>query len=505
MKTPWPHQSYAVTAVPQAIADGKRRIVLTSPTGGGKTDIVMWIADHFLGSGKKVVIYTHRKMLIEQLYREFSKFGLDATVRAPGYDHEYFPLQIASIQTAGSRVLKRKTEDLHRADLVILDEAHVMTGPTCDKVMKAHELDGAAILGVTATPLDLEGQYEHLIVAGTNSELRRCGAIVPALHYGPDEPDMRAFAKELATGKDLSESKAEKAMMTNGIFGRVVEWYRKLNPEQKPTILFAPSVGASLWFAQQFHAAGISAGHIDGEEVWINGVFQGSGGRESLAAGSADGTIKVVCNRFVLREGVNWPHLSHGILATVFGSMQSYLQSGGRLLRSFPGLAHVTLQDHGGNWWRHGSINADRHWKLDLTCSSVAQLRADALRTKKEPEPSRCPKCGQIIQTKVCPCGFEVHTRVRPVVQSDGTLKEMVGDIYKPRREAKFVGAEGKWEKCYWRAKNSKTKMTFFQAEALFAMENYYSWPSRAWRMMPMHADDMVRSVVSVPSERLRL
>jgi superfamily II DNA or RNA helicase len=505
MKTPWPHQSRAVVEVPQAIADGKRRIILTSPTGGGKTDMMLWISDSFIAERKNVTIYTHRKMLIEQLYREVSKFGLDATVRAPGYNHEYFPLQIASIQTAGSRVIKRQTENLHKSDLVIFDEAHVMTGPTCQKVMKAHLDDGATILGPTATPLDLEGLYDHLIVAGTNSELRKCGAIVPALHYGPDEPDLRAFSKELATGKDLSESKAEKAMMTQGIFGRVVEWYKRLNPEQKPTILFAPSVGASLWFAQQFHAAGISAGHIDGEEVWINGGFIGGDGRNKLSTGSQDRSIRVVCNRFVLREGVNWPWLAHGILATVFGSLQSYLQSSGRLLRAYPGLDHVTIQDHGGNWWRSGSVNADRHWTLDLTCSSVAQLRADALRTKKEQEPRRCPKCGQIIQTKICPCGFEVHTRVRPVVQSDGTLKEMHGDIYKPRREAKFPTAEQEWVRQYFRARSSKKKMTFFQAEAVFAMEHNWQWPSRQWRMMPMNEFDMHRRVVEVDQSRLRL
>lgn len=505
MRTLWTHQQYAVAAVPQAIADGKRRIVLTSPTGGGKTDIVMLLADQFVADGKKVVIYTHRKLLIEQLYREFSTFGLDATVRAPGYDHEYFPLQISSIQTAGSRVLKRQTEQLHKCDLAIFDEAHVMTGPTCKKVMKAHLHDGATILGITATPLDLEGLYEHLIVAGTNSELRECGALIQAVHYGPDEPDMKAFAKELATGKDLSEAKAERAMMTNGIFGRVVEWYKKLNPEQKPTILFAPSVGASLWFAQQFHAAGISAGHIDGEEVWINGEFVRGDSRRHLADGSKDGSIRVVCNRFVLREGVNWPWLAHGILATIFGSLQSYLQSGGRLLRFHPGMDNVTIQDHGGNWHRHGSLNADRLWPLDLTSSKVAQLHADDMRQNQKKQPCRCPQCGQILTKSTCPCGFEVHTRSRPVVQSDGTLKEMMGEVYKPRRTAKWDGAEAQWVRTYWRAHNSSTRMTFFQAEALFASEHHFNWPARTWRMMPVNPVEMARRVADVPIERLRL
>lgn len=637
MRTLWDHQQYAVTAVPQAIADGHRRICLTSPTGGGKTDMMMHIADTLIGAGKKVAIYTHRRLLIEQLAREFDKFGLDATVRAPGYDQKYFPLQISSIQTAGSRILKRQTEELHRADLVIFDEAHCNCGPTAVQLMKDHLNHGATVLGITATPLDIDGLYEHLIVAGKNSELVKCGALVKAVHYGPDEPDMKHFAKELAAGKDLSEKKAEKAMMSNGIFGRVVEWFKKLNPEQKPTILFAPSVGASLWFAQQFYSSGISAGHIDGEEVWINGEFIKGDARAQLADGSRDGSVKVVCNRFVLREGVNWPWLAHGILATVFGSLQSYLQSGGRLLRAHPGLDHVcvargtpiltdaglvqiqdvTLEhriwdgidfvahngavcngqrsaltwdgltatpehkvhtdegwttlaeafdrrrrlsrsgffgtplrlpdnsnpyssqverppalrveevwdivncgprnrytangrlvgncicDHGGNWWRHGSLNADRHWALDLTSSSVAALRADEMRQNPTKQPIRCPQCGAILLKSVCSCGFEVHTRSRPVVQLDGTLKEMKGDVFRPRRIASKT-MEGIWISQYHRAKRSKNKMTFFQAEALFAYENNWAWPDRSWRMMPFNHGDMAKQVWLVPPERLR-
>jgi hypothetical protein len=47
-------------------------------------------------------------------------------------------------------------------------------------------------------------------------------------------------------------------------------WLR-LNPELRPMIGFGPDVAGSLWFAEQCHAAGISAAHIDSERIWING------------------------------------------------------------------------------------------------------------------------------------------------------------------------------------------------------------------------------------------
>jgi hypothetical protein len=139
-----------------------------------------------------------------------------------------------------------------------------------------------------------------------------------------------------------------------------------------------------------------------------------------------------------------------------------------------------------------------------MTSGSVAALRADDMRQHPEKQPSRCPQCAAILSGKRCPCGFEVHTRSRMVVQSDGTLKEMRGDVFKPRRVAAWRTAEDVWQKCYYRARASKNGMTFFQAEALFAGENNWSWPNRSWRFMPFNAADMARRVAEVPPERLR-
>src|SRR5688572_31989517 len=38
---------------------------------------------------------------------------------------------------------------------------------------------------------------------------------------------------------------------------------------------------------------------------------------------------------------------------------------------SCEGKTHATLQDHGGNWWRHGSLNADRDWRPDETANGM--------------------------------------------------------------------------------------------------------------------------------------
>jgi superfamily II DNA or RNA helicase len=299
-------------------------------------------------------------------------------------------------------VIKKGEWELHDADRVLVDEAHLQISDTVQQILTWHLSRGAAYIGLTATPIGLWHLYDHLITAGTTSEMRNCGALVPCFHYGPDEPDLRKL--KLRLGQDLTEQQQRKVMMNSTIFGRVLEWFKKLNPEGRPTILFAPGVGESIWFAEQFFSAGISAAHIDGQEVWVNGKIERTSreARAEVLQNTRDGRIKVLCNRFVLREGIDAPWLSHGILATVFGSLQSYLQSGGRMLRAYPGLDRVTLQDHGGNWWRHGSLNADRQWRIEYDAYAVSRVREDRMRLKTEKEPVRCPDCALILVCGRC-------------------------------------------------------------------------------------------------------
>ena len=507
VKPLWVHQKRGIDEVLALIHAGYRRICLTSPTGGGKTRMIAELAADFLGRGQGVVLYTNRKLLLEQLSLEMSRFGLSHGVRAAGVERGYdLPFQVASIQTEHSRRLERP---IHDAGLAVIDEAHCQVGEMARRIIDGHTQEGGAVVGVTATPLDLGGLYDQLVIAGTVSELRACGALVACKHVGCDEPDLRNIGK-VPMGQDLSEKQNVKAIMVPGVHARVIDWFRKLNPEQKPTILFGPGKAESLWFAEQFAAAGTTAAHIDGEEVWVNGKLYRSSreARAEVLEMSADGRIRVLCNRFVLREGIDAPWLSHGIFATVFGSLQSYLQSGGRLLRSHPSLTAVTLQDHGGNWWRHGSLNADRAWNLGLTSHIVAGLREDKLRTKKLREPIRCPRCSvvNVWNGQACPCcGFQPidpNKKSRPVVQADGSLREHEGDIFRPRRVSQRNDAAKRWQSMYYRAK--KAGLTFRQAEAVSAKENNWSWPSRQLPLMPKAEIDFFQKVADVPPERLR-
>lgn len=510
---PWPHQIRAENDIEAAILRGSRRSVLCARTGAGKSLIMCNCIEDWTAQGLKTILYTNRKALLEQLDETLTKHGIDFGVQAAGYDEgeAFAPVQLASMQTVHQRVTKKQKWGLFPADRVLVDEAHVQTGDMARSLLGAHYAAGAAIVGFTATPIELAELYDHLILAGSSQELRDCGALVLAHHYGPDEPDMRAV-KGVKEGEELSAKQASSAMMRPGLFGRIWTWFEKLNPEHKPTICFGPDVAGSRWIAEQFVKRGVTAAHIDGEEVWVNGKTEKASrtSRADVFEQSKDGRLTVICNRFVLREGIDAPWLAHGIFATVFGSLQSYLQSGGRLLRAHPGIESVTIQDHGGNWWRHGSLNEDRAWDLGTSAHAAYALRADRLR-KGERQPRLCPNCRRVLNSNKCRvefggCGWEGGDKarvVRAVVTSDGQMKELSGDVFKPRRVTARNDGKAIWKRMYFRALSKKWNATFSQAEATFARENNWGWPDRSWPLMPTKPRWMVCKVADVPTDEL--
>jgi superfamily II DNA or RNA helicase len=502
----WPHQTFAHGELVKRISGGDRRILLTSPTGGGKSRIICRLIEWAVDQRWHAVLYTNRRLLIDQLGGVLQGHNITYGIRAAGHrDNRDRQVQISSLPTERTRTLSGRWE-IHgkgKKTLAIVDEAHLNSSFTTQAILQQHISDGGVYVGVTATPIGLGHLYESLIVAGTTPELRKCGALVSAYHYGPDEPDMKRFKPNVKTG-EYTEDDIKKAIMTKCVFGRVLEHYQRLNTEGRPTILFGPGVKESIWFAEQFTKHGIRAAHIDGDGIWLDGDYRRTKDRDSLLQAVCYGEIKVLCNRFVLREGLDLPEVSHLILATVFGSLQSYLQSCGRGLRKTDGKDRCTIQDHGGHYHRHGSVNADREWTLDLTNPVIAERRLERLRSKREAEPIRCPKC-QLIRAAgaVCPqCGYESKRRSRMVVQEDGRLVEHEGDIYKPRRVAIEADTESKWRSMYYRARNSRQRMTFRQAEGLFAVENRYH-PPRNLPLMPKDELDWYLPVADVPPARL--
>lgn len=442
----WPHQESAHAQCRQLFASGVKSWCLAAPCGAGKSKMMQRIAIPAAAKGLRVALYCHRVMLTNQMIEGFASVGADFGVMASGFERFAKPesnIQICSLDTIYAR-LGNFRHEFPKADLVIVDEAHQQTATKAQEVFGRHDSEGAKRIGFTATPVDIGGMYDRLVLAGTYGQMLDCNAHLPIVCYGPDRPDTSALKAQ--KGGDFSSTDDRRVNAVPTIIGRVYDYWKRLNPEELPAIGFAPGVGESRWFVEEFKRRGIPCAHIDAERVVLveknaNGVLESKdyvtdeSSRKALLEGSKSGLYRIVWNRFVLREAIDMPWLYHAICATSMGSLSTYLQSIGRVQRYWPYYDHVILQDHGGNIDRHGTPDIDRDWTLGCTNNSMHQLEVKKREAAKgeEAEPICCPQCcAYRLSGPVChECGYMHKRSVRIVRQLDGDLVRKAGRVVK--------------------------------------------------------------------------
>ena len=484
----WPHQQRTLSLLQERIAAGAKRICVTAPTGAGKS---LMMRERCLTADSSS-IYTHRRMLLDQTARGLEKAGIPFGYRAAGHNIDFLArVQLTMIQTEMNEVLRKERRQVAEVDEIHVDECHQNSAAQCLELLNRHS---GVRAGWTATPLGVGHAYDELLVSATNSELRECGAHVVAHHYAPTEPDQSLVGKVKIGEGECGIPQEKRMNYAQRIYGHVLSHWQRLNPQRLPTVLFAPGVPESKWFYEELRRHGVKAAHIDGKHVLVDGeVYSDMEARWEVMKRLEAGDLEILCNRFVLREAVDAPAIYCGIFATVFGSMTSYLQAGGRVIRKGPGQDHVIVIDHGGNCRKFGSLNADREWDLQYTDKMACSKRIEDIREGKEPEPIVCPRCGamRLHGDRCATCGH-IHTgRRRPVLFADGTLKlqQDMGMLPKRVMDTADETMIGQWRRRVRAVRKSKKptvkSMTFNQLACTFARDNGWVFPNKEWPDMP--------------------
>ena len=528
----WPHQKYAIEAATEKIAQGVPSFCVTSPTGGGKSKIVQGLCDYAAETDRRLALFTNRKLLTMQLARGLSSSGVRLGVRAAEFEawtDLNAPIQICSTPTEVARVINRRKKAMDRlvseeeahanhslfpADVVVVDEAHMNAGSRMRAILQEYrEKYNSTIIAVTATPLGIGDIYDELIVAGNMTQLRACGALVPAMCFQPAVWDLSKVyrAKNELPSQEAMES-ATRAIWTQHVVGSIYKHWTKVNSEGKQSIAFAPGVKESLGMAKEFHSHGVRSAHISGEGIWMDGKeYKGSKqeDRDEVFAMSKSGDIKVLWNRYVFREAIDLPWLECLILACPIASLLSFIQTVGRVLRASPstGKTGAVIIDHAGSIELHGSPNMDRdqQW-IQYFHEDADKITKDRVNQLRDPENHdqtaiTCPKCGAM--RKAGPkcinpmCGFQHTESVRYILQEHGELVA-TKESFMPKRKPKMKPDTAKlWERCYWRCKNSRNPKSFNQVRALFIHEHGYT-PPQGLPLMPVSPLDWSRKVGDV-------
>lgn len=451
-REPWPHQRLGVSQTIDAISNGTKSVCLTSPTGSGKTSmeiaLAKWQAED---QGGKVLCLTNRILLTDQTRRVFQNDGIPVGVISASMKHlerDDAPVKIATIQT----LLARRRSNANYwvdADMVLADEIHQLASGESADLINQYKERGTKVVGVTATPLGVSNVCDELIVAARTKDLQDDGILCSARWFAPSELDTRQITKGKAD-LSITESEARKTWgplkgndaIRTKIVGNIIGHYQELHPTLAHTLAFAPGVKESLWAAQYCLSRGFRSLHVDGEDFWVDGELYDRKKDERLFQDSMEawreGHIPILWNRFVLREGIDEPQIQCIILATPVGSYRSFLQMVGRGLRTHESKEGCTVIDHGGCWWRHGSVNVNVDWESVFDCEDpdvISKNRVNKQREEAQPMGQACPKCGMVHGARkrftVCQyCGHQLHLGKpsRQILQSDGQLVPVTGE-----------------------------------------------------------------------------
>lgn len=322
------YQADAVHHLAHAVGlQGKRRVVVVMATGGGKTVVFGALAHAWLADGMgRVLVLAHRDELISQAVAKMSLWiprHLIGVVKAEQNTTDA-PVVVASVQTLRN---DRRLGQVGQFGLIVIDECHHAAADSYKTILTglgAFEDGGPVVVGVTATPKRGDGAgiddvFEEIVYRKTYTDLVARGWLVPPRGIAFD-----LIAREkpqLGIDKDYAEGWLGRMMLKANAPGKILEAWQQ-HAEDRPTIVFTPTVSVAKAVAEAFNGADIPS-------AWVSGAMPLTERRAALE-GLRTRTIKVVANCAVLTEGFDEPSVACIVVARPTMNESLYIQMVGR-------------------------------------------------------------------------------------------------------------------------------------------------------------------------------
>lgn len=411
----------------------ERAVLLQAACGFGKTVTLASICMAAERKGRKVIFGVHRKELIKQTANTFDRYGMRYSYIAAGMRHDASArIWIASIPTLRNRIGK------FRADLLIIDEAHLSMSDGWQNVISHYRDSGAYIIGCTASPIRLDGRglknnFGAMVRGPSVRWLMDNGYLSQYRLFAPSIPDL----SELHTiGGDYRKDEVERLMNKPTITGDCVSHWLA-HAERRKTVVYCCSIEHSKAVANDFRSRGVQAFHVDGDTP--------DDVRAAATRDLADGRLEVITNCQIFTEGVDLAALA-GKDVTIecvvnlrpTKSLALWTQICGRALRKKDRPALIF--DHAGCAINPelGLPDDDIDWELTDTV-----IRRSRQRDKDDISVRVCPKCfaaGKSGPPACWQCGHVFEVKPRKITARDGELLELTPEMMEKRRARQSVG-----------------------------------------------------------------
>jgi len=408
-----PYQQEAVDAVYAHLRDRNDNPCIVLPTGTGKAHCLAQIATDAVEKWNgRVLILAHVKELIEQNAEKVS-------LHAPDLDVGLYSAGLSRRDTdhavivAGIQSVYKRACELGAFDLVIIDEAHLLS-PNSESMYQQFLQDALIVnpnlrvIGLTATPYRLKGGeicqpenilnhvcYEagirEMIVKGYLCKLKSRG--------GKAKADLDGLH---IRGGEFVASEMESAMDNDWLVRNACREIVELTQDRNSVLIFTAGIDHCKHVAAEItKRSGMECGIVTGDtpadqRAQLLARFKG----ESIPCDLFGGTkppLKYLANVNVLTTGFDATNVDCVVLLRPTASVGLYVQMIGRGTRLHPYKEDCLVLDYGGNVLRHGPVDAVVVDKKTPGDGGEAPAR-------------ECPECNALIHAayRVCPdCGYE--------------------------------------------------------------------------------------------------
>jgi len=405
MLTLRPYQREAVDAVYRHLRQRDDHPCVVIPTGGGKTPVIATICRDAVELWQgRVIVLAHVKELLEQTVDKLRTVCPELPVgvysaglgkRDTGY----------AVTVAGIQSVYHKADLLGPADLVLVDEAH-MIPLEGDGMYRQFLLDARRLnpqmrtIGLTATPFRLksgsictpDGILNAVCYEVSVKELIRDGYLSPLKSKaGQQKADI---SRVHVRGGEFVADELEDLMDDNQLVESACREIVAQTQERRACLVFASGVRHGGHIQRVLEKLGVACGFVTGDTPPLE--------RELLLKEFREGKLKYLVNVNVLTTGFDAPHIDCVALLRPTMSPGLYYQMVGRGFRLSPGKQDCLVLDFGGNVLRHGPVD-------QLRVPDASQKSEGGKAPAKE-----CPGCRALIAAgfALCPeCGHEFNVR----------------------------------------------------------------------------------------------
>lgn len=421
--TPYPHQTAMLDEARAALFE-HNAVLLQSPTGSGKTAMGTLISQGAASKGRRVMFTCHRDFLVDQTSASFDMVDMPHGIIAAGFT----PNPRELVQVAAIDTLKNRLEKVRRPDVLIVDECHHSVAAGWAKVIKLYKDAGTKIIGLSATPIRLDGRglgefYSYMVKGPSVRSLIDGGFLSDYEAYAPTLVNLAGVHSRMG---DYIRSEAEEVMDKPTITGDAIREYSRLAPGKR-AVAFCISVVHSQHVCAQFNASGIPAAHIDGTTP--------KGERKRLLEMFRRGEVRVLTSVDIFGEGFDLPSVEVAILLRPTQSLSLHLQQIGRALRTAPGKEKAVILDHCGNLMKLGLPDTDFDWTLE------GREKKKGKKSEADLPVRQCESCFAVFApAPFCPvCGAEQKSNAREIKQVEGELQKLTPEMIAAARQAKRV------------------------------------------------------------------